>query len=43
MIGNATGYNSPLWLYVFTSTWYNWTKTKNTRYLTFWYRYITGR
>ena len=43
MIGNATGYYSPLWLHVFASSWRNWTKTKNTRHLKFWYRYIMGR
>ena len=35
MIDNTTGYNGPLWLYVFTSTWCNWTQTKIASYLTY--------
>lgn len=40
MLGNATGYNSPLWLHVFASSWRNWTRTKNMGYLIFWHRHI---
>lgn len=39
MTGDKTGYNSPLWLHVFTSSWCNWTKTKNTTYLTYRYKH----